>query len=508
MALKNRSLGLMLLCLVLLIALWFRLPFIGTGLPFFYQEDEAHHYNRVVEMVKNGELDPKYFHKPSLHFYLRMPVVAAGFLWNVRSGHIKTVEEIKTRDAYGVGRYAFTTSHSGIVKWNRAFSVALSLLLVLTTYYIGLAVFSSETVGLIAATFVAFSPELVSNSATIGVDVVMSLFVALSVLAALHLYKDFSWKKLLLCGILSGLAFSSKYNALPVTLLPLIVCLLRRQHTLSNLLIAIFSPKLGFLIGSPYVLSSIPLFLNQFAYEIWHYGIAGHAGNEAEPGLEQFLFYTGWFRDSAIGIVILTLSAFGLIATLAKLSRNKVVFLSFPVLYFTLMVFQRANFTRNMLVLIPFFAVMAAYTAVLIWDALKDKPVIQRTSLAVILILALLQPLILTVEQRTVAKMTEDSRLRADKWLAKASKNYFDTAVAGELQFPPHTYLRPGAEKFNQLLVKPVDLYLSGFNRVVLGPGALLSDDQYNYIKLDKNFPGEGEIQRIVNNPPGRHLFI
>ncbi|NDC38077.1 MAG: hypothetical protein EBZ48_08485 [Proteobacteria bacterium] len=69
---------LLLALVILAFAAWLRVPFIRSGMPYFYNEDEAHHYNRVVNMVKRGEFNPHYFLKPSLHFYLRMPVVAVG----------------------------------------------------------------------------------------------------------------------------------------------------------------------------------------------------------------------------------------------------------------------------------------------------------------------------------------------------------------------------------------------------------------------------------------------
>ena len=77
------------LALILLLALALRLPMLGADLPYFYDEDEQHHFNRTVEMVQRGDFNPHYFRKPSLHFYLRMPFVAAGFLWTVKGGHAK-----------------------------------------------------------------------------------------------------------------------------------------------------------------------------------------------------------------------------------------------------------------------------------------------------------------------------------------------------------------------------------------------------------------------------------
>lgn len=73
---------------VVLLAAWLRVPYVTRGMPFFYEQDEAHHFHRTVQMVKDGSFDPKYFNKPSLHFYLRMPVVAAAFIAAARDGEI------------------------------------------------------------------------------------------------------------------------------------------------------------------------------------------------------------------------------------------------------------------------------------------------------------------------------------------------------------------------------------------------------------------------------------
>ena len=173
------------LAAIVLFALWLRLPFISTGLPYFYHEDEGHHFNRTVEMVKRGEWNPEYFHKPSLHFYLRIPVVALSFLHSVREGHIRSIREIRTRDSYGLAGYSFTASHPGIVKWNRALSVLFSLLLVAGTFLLTLTITRSPPPAIIAAVVVAVSPDLLEHSAIIGVDVLMALMSLLAVTAAI-----------------------------------------------------------------------------------------------------------------------------------------------------------------------------------------------------------------------------------------------------------------------------------------------------------------------------------
>src|SRR5690606_14247362 len=126
---------------------------------------------------------PNYFHKPSLHFYLRMPVVAASFLWGVREGHLRSIKEIRTRDKFGLAGYAITSSHPGIVMWNRAFSVLLSLGVLLFTFLITYEISGSSLLASIATLLAAFSPDAIGESAVIGVDVVMAFFVVASVYA-------------------------------------------------------------------------------------------------------------------------------------------------------------------------------------------------------------------------------------------------------------------------------------------------------------------------------------
>ncbi|NLF25016.1 MAG: phospholipid carrier-dependent glycosyltransferase, partial [Deltaproteobacteria bacterium] len=381
---SNRHVITLGLVLALLLALWLRLPFIGAGMPYFYDEDEAHHFNRTVEMVKKGEFNPNYFHKPSLHFYLRMPVVAVAFLWTVRNGQIRSVQDIQTRDPYGLGGYAFTASHPGIVKWNRALSVAFSLGLVLLAFLITKELLACEGAALLAALGTAVSPELIENAAVIGVDMPMALLCLLAVYLALKLYRSFSVKLLVLTGLVCGLAVSAKYNALPIMFLPLLVLLLLRRFAFTELLLAITVPVLGFLVGSPFTLLSLPLFLDQFAYEIWHYGVSGHEGHSAEPGWPQALFYLKWLSWSGIGLGACALSVFGVLALLARDFKKALLFLFFPCAFILLMISQKANFTRNLLVFIPFCGVFCGAGAALI-SGLPRRSVFLRNLLLLIL---------------------------------------------------------------------------------------------------------------------------
>lgn len=156
---------------------WLWWPRVEYGLPYFYEEDEAHHFNRTVEMVKSGELDPHYFHKPSLHFYLRIPAIALSFLNEVRKGRAKKVEDIVTRDPAGVGGYAFSTSHPGIVKTARLVSVACGVVVVLSVYAILLCLTGKVWWGVFGALLTLGSKLLYQYGAEVGVDIVTAACV-------------------------------------------------------------------------------------------------------------------------------------------------------------------------------------------------------------------------------------------------------------------------------------------------------------------------------------------
>ena len=121
---------------IILLAFILRFPFVKAGLPYFQNEDEMHHFNRTIKMMQEGTFNPEYFLKPSLHFYLRIPVTATAFIWNVKKGNIQKLSDIKISNNYGLSNYSSIASHPGIVKWNRMFSLILSVLTLILIFFI------------------------------------------------------------------------------------------------------------------------------------------------------------------------------------------------------------------------------------------------------------------------------------------------------------------------------------------------------------------------------------
>lgn len=471
---------------------------VGAGLPYFYDEDEAHHFNRTTNMAKSGDLNPRYFHKPSLHFYLRIPVVWAAAEWSKHKGYLNDISEIRTFNRYGIASYAFTASHPGVVKWNRAFSLILSLLLVVFTYYTAALLIPSVSASICAALAAAVSPPLISYAGHIGVDVLMSLMCLITVYLACLFIRSNKRAYLILSALFSGLAVSSKYNALPVTVIPAAAYFLNGKVSPKNLLAALILPAVGFFAASPYILVSLPHFIKDLSYEIWHYSVAGHVGHSAERGLPQLIFYINWFFNEALGKTLSILALIGLLVLLMRRKKGDLVFLLFPLLYFFMMVMQKANFTRNMLVMIPFTAILAACGLHYILNKLNLKK--SHLMMPLLFILACAEPLTLALSIRSEVLSRAESRFRVVSWLSNNNLLQYEIALSGQLQLPPNLPARSNMTTIDQTKETAVSLYLNGFDRAVIDSTKSLQGAA-EFAQVVETFPGDDEEKRIISNP-------
>jgi hypothetical protein len=494
------------LALNLLVAAWLWTPAISANLPYMHDEDEAHHFNRIVRMVQSGDYNPHYFLKPSLHFYLRMPVVAVGFLWEVSQGRARVLKDIETKDPMGVGGYSFSASHPTVLKLNRYFSVLCCLL---TIILVGSLVNSLTGGNLLLASLscslVAVSPALVGGATIVGVDVVVMLMATLTVWAAnrflslshvgdrsrgdthVSLRHISLWPSIIACGLFAGLTASTKYNAALVALTPIAatVSSLRKDSDNYGVMIALslLLPVLGFIIGSPYVISELPLFLDHLGYELWHYKIAGHAGHSAEPGWQQLKFYISWFITDGVGFTATLLGLFGLVSMFIVKPKRTFAIALFPIIYIGFMSLQKANFTRNMLVMIPFVAIGVGYFLSLVLRSKRYATISpkRRVIAAVLVTLAvILQPTYhaLSLRGKVVAESVE-SRSAAQLWIERELSNTekdldvaIDPALQPSLRFQNLLHVsvlknKILKDKADSQQIKYIEPYLSGYDLLV-----------------------------------------
>jgi hypothetical protein len=497
---------------IVLLAVYIRLPLLSNGMPYFSDEDEAHHFNRTVNMLKTGDLNPHYFLKPSLHFYLRLPVTALAFFKSVSDGQIRSIQEVQTQDRFGLAGYSFSVSHTELLKANRLFSLTLLVAGMLVLIYIGqLLSLSSAATGLILG-IIAISPSLQETSVVVGVDSLVFFLATLATALALKLTKSFNLTTLALLGLVCGLALASKYNAAPLALLPLITTVATLNRNWISYLIALIGPALGFLVGSPFILAEIPLFLDHFAYEIWHYGVAGHVGHIQVPGYDHFIFILTWLRDSAIGWTTFIIALFGLVFSFRKLGLSKlIVLLFFPAIYLFLMSSQKTSFTRNYLVLIP-FALIFAGIALQKLSELKISSHLNRLIQGLIIVVCIAPLALETIGRHQINSILSqelDTREQAYNWLTNPNNSTDSTALDGELQIKPfYNYINgernfsaPGLERTKLQDKTALDWFQLGYSRLVSPFGYIKKAATPDYLILKRKIRGTTALGRIVTNP-------
>ena len=166
-------------------------------------------------------------------------------------------------------------------------------------------------------------------------------------------------KNYLLVGILSGLAVATKYND-GLILIPLILAHLLgrpvRRWVNWNVPLALVAAFVGFAIGAPFVFFHFPDFLTDVSAVINHYQNVGHSGFE---GSDNWLQYFSDMLDQ--NSVIAVLSVVGIVILAARHQKRDVVLLSFPLLTYLQLSGYKVNFSRNLMPVVPFVTLFAAF---------------------------------------------------------------------------------------------------------------------------------------------------
>jgi hypothetical protein len=485
-----------LLCVVSFATSW---PLIVSNIKYFYHEDDAHHFNRTVEMAARRDANPYYFNKPALHFYLRIPVVYLAAWYEHRAGRLRTVGDIRTRDPYGLAGYAYTPSHPRILAALRLESAVWSALMAVATFLVVGLLRHSIRVALAAGLLVIASPEVMRNSHIIGVDTLMGLLCITTTAYAFWALNSYRTRHLVVCSLLAGLACAAKYNAAPVVLVPLALWWLA-DRSLKGCIIAATLPILGFLLGAPYTVLAWDEFIKGVSYEMWHYGQAGHEGHSAGRGWPQVLLYLRWGFSDGIGVSAAVLALLGGSWLSVYDRRAFLLLLAFPLPYALLMICQKAHFTRNMVVMVPYLAALAGVGIAALVSTVRDRR--WQHIVAALVAAVALWPIVST--SYTILKrsfLQHDSRDTAVAWITEHAQSPTapDIAIAGSLQLPIATFSMRGVDAFNPATLSLAHLLQAGYEYIVIPSDVSLLDAELT--ELITSIPGEPSPQRVPANP-------
>jgi len=469
------------LALILFLAVGLRLYGVDFGLPYSYHPDEWNHIRIVADMFRQGGLNPGWFKKPSLYFYLLALAYIVYFPLSVMQGRSTSLSSLAETIVGNEGVVADPLS----LLWVRIFFALFGILTVLAVYLIGRR-FYNRYVGLLAALLLAVAPaHAVLQAHAVNADAPMIFFLVLSLAFCSLALETGKGRDHALAGLFVGLATSIKYNGLVAAILLVATYIMtrRRSNALRNLMIGLASVGVGFLLGTPFAMLTPQKFFREATYELQHYS-RGHVGSEGS----SWLFYARYLLHDA-GELMVGLGIVGIILAFYRREKQEVLLAAFPMVYYLWISLFKVHFGRIAAPLVPFLALLSARVIELAIEACTPR--LNRFAFSRPLVYGLLAMLVIALPvyrtvQRDCLLSQTDVRTIALEW-ARANIPP-GSKVAMEPYSPP-------------LGTLPVEItVLKGVSRL-LGGAAQHPPEWYQEKGFDYLVVSSGRYGRIFSDP-------
>jgi hypothetical protein len=406
---------------VIVLALAVRLVGITWGLPNIFHVDENWFAQLAMKHFR-GDLNPHFFHVPSLYTYLVTGVWGLYYLGGKALGTFSSPADFNE---------AYLHNATVFILLGRLITVLFGVGTVILLYLVGKEMFNFRT-GLLAALFLTFSLDHVKISHDFVPDVAMVFFLLPSFFFIWRVYVRGRIGDYLLAGLFAGLAFATKYGGL-FLFLPLVLAHLFRQSEKKRPLwswildLRLLGAGLVFIavffLGTPYALLDFPKFKTDFVWQSQHLTSIGHYGSST--AMPSWLFYFRHGFKENIGSLAQWLCLGGLVLGLARRRKKDILLLSMPLLMFILIGTWKAYATRYLLPIIPFFILLAAVFLDFLlahigplWRKMKIRlrPGLEKTMAAALAAVFFVSP-VLRVFRFDQQLTRPDTRVVAERWI-------------------------------------------------------------------------------------------
>jgi 4-amino-4-deoxy-L-arabinose transferase-like glycosyltransferase len=458
---------------VVAVATALRLIGLDFGLPYLWHPDEPAIMSRSLRILKTGDLNPGWFHYPSLIIYLHTATSFLGVLDLLEPQGAKALEGVFTGFDTGLHHTisAPETWHSA-----RRLTAVFGGLAAGVTYLAGRKLFG-EGAGVVAAIILALAPEHVIHSRYITVDVPASAAVALLLLASAYLLRDGARRHYVFAGLAFGLTISFKYNAVFVLAVPMVAWVLAERHRNERLWWAVSLPPIGFgvlALTMPYAILDLGTVVKDVLYEAHHYAVRGEkrASFERLQGWDHFSTDVGYLVETSLPYWWV-LVALGLALGLRKDWRATALVLAGPGAVLFALSGMKVHYVRNLTVVLPGLAVLAGAGAALSWAALvRWQPRARWATPAALLLVAVPGWATFTDSQAREADL--DSRVLFTDALQTDAPAGMVLAVPSELRLYAGDLEGLSVVSVTLVDADPADWVRAGATHVVGGPAIAL----------------------------------
>jgi len=394
------------LTIVLLLAATLRLWGLDYGLPHpLSRPDEERIVGRAQTIFATGDWHPGSFFYPSLLFYL--DTAALGAYYGVQKARGRYARPFDFLFDIAVTRPGL---HYLIGRWVSAIAGTLTVLVI---FFLATTVSRSRAVGLVAALLLAVCHLHVRESHFATVDVVMALFVTVSLLFAVYASSRPTYFNYVVAGLFAGLAASTKYNGGMVVLSLLAASyavdrasMLGKRYIAGRLAAAALVSACAFAVTSPYVLLRYEGFLaNMSGLSAFLY--------ERQAGLALWDHLKTTF-PAGLGWPLFLASIAGLVRAAWLRRPAELVILAFLIPYFVLVSGVRVTFPRYIVPIVPALVVLAGLAV----DFLLGASFRYRPAVLAAATLVLVAPTLVSSVRYDRIASKRDTRVLAADWIA------------------------------------------------------------------------------------------
>jgi hypothetical protein len=331
--------------------LWCAISSVGFGKHW----DEWKIIQGVQATITSGVPLPAGYNWPSLTYLIALFTALANLPAVVDAG---SVDAAKAQLVDIVGSPAYTYQLRTVFA---VLTASTGLFSILAARAIG----TSWLAASIGGAVVMSSFQVLYHSRWIAPDSLVMLACAMTLAAALRAARNQQRLPLLLAAVAAGLATAAKYPAGCLLLLPLIAAA-RGPAALARVTVMLPVFISSYLIITPGTIVDFERFVADVLFEIDHYSRLGHGGYTVEAGWPHFAGILDFiaFRlaspHAIVSVIVLAAAVAGGPVAWRVNRQAAALLITMPLLYIGYMATNRVLIVRNLLILVPFVAILVA----------------------------------------------------------------------------------------------------------------------------------------------------